>query len=103
MKYNFALYLVHYMNHVDQLELMRNIGDMSEMSQMELMKYSPGIDTQMSMQLELGDMSPDSLTEESIATRVCTQYSWGTRWMPAFNHSQDTVSAVVSTLGKLGK
>ena len=33
--YNFMLYLSHYLSHLDQLETVRNIGDINEMSEME--------------------------------------------------------------------
>ena len=36
MKYNFALYMTHYKGHLQQLEMMRNIGDISEMSMLEM-------------------------------------------------------------------
>jgi len=29
MQYNFMLYFVHYSGHLDQLEVMRNIGDLN--------------------------------------------------------------------------
>jgi hypothetical protein len=32
MKWNFKLYLTHYMGHLTQLEMMNNIGDTTEMS-----------------------------------------------------------------------
>ena len=82
---------------------MRNIGDMNGMSTLELNKLMPGAEMKQSTQFELGNMAPDSETEESVMTRVCTQFSWGSRYSPPFIHSQDTVSSVVSTLGKLGK
>jgi len=103
MKYNFALYLVHYMGHLDQLEVMRNAGDINAMSTLEMYKLIPGMEMLQATMQELGDMSPESYSEEAVAARVCTQYSWGTRYTPPFSHSQDTVSSIVSTLGKLGK
>lgn len=36
MKYNFALYMTHYTGHLEQLEMMRNIGDIGEMSMLEM-------------------------------------------------------------------
>ena len=35
--YNFMLYLSHYIGHLEQLETMRNIGDIQEMSMLEMM------------------------------------------------------------------
>ena len=49
MEYNFMLYWVHYVGHLDQLETMTNLGDVSKLSTLELMKYSPGMDTLGSM------------------------------------------------------
>lgn len=42
MQYNFMLYFVHYSAHLDQLEVMRNIGDLNQMSMLELVKLMPG-------------------------------------------------------------
>jgi len=103
MKYNFALYMTHYMGHLEQLEMMRNVGDINEMSMLEMQKLTYGAEMLQSMSQEIGDLSPDSYTEEGMATRLATQFSWGTRYTPPFTHSQDTVNCVVSTLGKLGK
>ena len=44
MKYNFALYMVHYNNHVEQLEVMRNIGDVTELSNLEMTKLAYGVE-----------------------------------------------------------
>lgn len=35
--YNFMLYLTHYSNHLEQMETLRNIGDVQEMSMLEMM------------------------------------------------------------------
>jgi hypothetical protein len=43
--YNFALYLAHYSNHLEQIETVRNIGDINEMSMLEVVHLMPGIDT----------------------------------------------------------
>jgi hypothetical protein len=42
MQYNFMLYFVHYSGHLDQLEVMRNIGDLNQMSMLEMVKLMPG-------------------------------------------------------------
>ena len=42
MQYNFMLYFVHYAGHLDQLETMRNIGDLQQMSLLEMVKLMPG-------------------------------------------------------------
>lgn len=36
MKYNFMLYYVHYMSHLDQIETMHNIGDLQQLSMYEM-------------------------------------------------------------------
>ncbi len=43
--YNFVLYLSHYIGHLEQLETMRNIGDIQEMSMMEMIHLMPGAET----------------------------------------------------------
>jgi hypothetical protein len=103
MKWNFKLYLTHYMGHLTQLEMMHNIGDTQQMSVQEMVKLCPGVECMQSMQQEIGNMAPDSYQEEQVVTRVCSQFSWGTKHAPPFTHSQDTVSCIASTLGKLGK
>jgi hypothetical protein len=45
MTYNFMLYLSHYAGHLDQLETMRNVGDIQEMSMLEMLHLMPGMDT----------------------------------------------------------
>ena len=52
------LYLVHYAGHLNQLETMRNIGDLNEMSLMEMTHLSPGLDSLHSMEAEIGNLSP---------------------------------------------
>ncbi len=42
MQYNFMLYFVHFSGHLDQLEVMRNIGDLNQMSMLEMVKLMPG-------------------------------------------------------------
>jgi hypothetical protein len=43
--YNSTLYLAHYIGHLDQLETMKNIGDMNEMSMLEITKLMPGLES----------------------------------------------------------
>ena len=45
MQYNFMLYFVHYAQHLDQLETMRNIGDITQLSMLEWTKLNPGLET----------------------------------------------------------
>ena len=55
------------------------------------------------MQVEIANAAPEDVIEDGIYTRVCTQFNWGTRWVPPFNHSMDTINGVFATLGKSGK
>ena len=102
MEYNFMLYFVHYVGHLDQLETMTNLGDVSKLSMLELMKYSPGMDSMGSMNQEIGNLSPEDYNEDGFYTRLCTQFSWGTRYTPPFTHSNDVLNCVAATLGKFG-
>jgi hypothetical protein len=98
-----VLYLSHYAGHLEQLETMRNIGDIQEMSMLEMLHLMPGTDTLASMNVEIGDISPEDYVEDGIYTRLVTQFAWGTRYNPPFVHSSDTLNAVVATMAKLGK
>ena len=102
MEYNFMLYFVHYTGHLDQIETMTNIGDVSRLSNLELSKHSPGMDTLGTMNQEIGDLSPEDYNEDGYYTRLCTQFSWGTKYTPPFVHSNDVLNCVASTLGKFG-
>lgn len=97
------LYLAHYAGHLDQLETVRNVGDINEMSMLEMLHMMPGTEVLQTMQSEIGNMSPEDYVEDGIFTRLCTQFSWGSRYNPPFSHSQDALSAVVATMAKLGK
>jgi len=44
MQYNYNLYLAHYMMHLEQLETLRNNGDIMNMGPMELAKLMRGSD-----------------------------------------------------------
>lgn len=101
--YNFMLYLSHYTGHLEQLETMRNVGDVTEMSLLEMLHLMPGTETLASINHEIGNISPEDYVEDGIYTRLCTQFSWGSRYNPPFSHSSDTVNAVVATMAKLGK
>jgi hypothetical protein len=102
-EYNFMLYLVHFMEHVDSLETLRNIGDVNELSNLEMLALTPQLDTLHSINIEMGNISPEDYIEDGIYTRLCTQFSWGSRYNPPFVHSSDALNAVVATLAKLGK
>ena len=40
MQWNYSLYLTHYLDHLNQMETMRNAGEISSMSNFEIMKFS---------------------------------------------------------------
>jgi len=102
LQYNFMLYFVSYSDHLTQIETMRNAGDITQMSNLEVMKLQPGIDALTSSQLEIGNISPEDYHEHGVYTRMCTQFSWGSRYCPPFQHSSDSFNCVASTMGKLG-
>ena len=100
MQYNFMLYFVHYTQHLDQLETMRNIGDINALSMLEFYKLNPGLDSLQASEQEIGNIAPESYVEDGVYTRLATQFSWGSRYNVPFKHSSDTTSAVAATLGK---
>lgn len=102
-EYNFMLYFTHYMQHLDQLETVRNIGDINEVSNLEMLALNPGLDTLNSINYEMANISPEDYNEDGVYTRIVTQYSWGSRYNPPFSHSSDALNAVVATMAKLGK
>ena len=100
MQYNFMLYFVHYMQHLQQLETMHNVGDITKMSMLEWYKLNPGLDSLQASEQEIGNIAPESYVEDGVYTRLATQFSWGSRYNVPFKHSSDTTSAVAATLGK---
>mmetsp|Transcript_16433 Transcript_16433/g.27861 ORF Transcript_16433/g.27861 Transcript_16433/m.27861 type:complete len:136 (-) Transcript_16433:70-477(-) len=103
MHYNYSLWLSHYLMHLDQIETLHNIGDPTMLSTSEMMELNPTVSLYNAEQQEIGNLSPQDLVENSIVVRLCTQFSWGSRYSPPFVHSNDSISTVVSTLSKLGK
>jgi hypothetical protein len=45
LQYNFMLYFVHYSSHLETLETIRNIGDITQLSVQELIKLMPEAET----------------------------------------------------------
>ena len=101
--YNFTLYFIKFIEHLHFIETLRNIGDIAEMSNMEMLSLNQGIEMLHSTEMELGNIAPESYIENGVYTRMLTQFSWGSRYNPPFVHSQDALNSVVSTLAKLGK
>lgn len=102
-EYNYALYLAHYLGHLEQIETVRNIGDVEQLSMLEMVHLCPGVETLQASEQEIGNMSPECYIEDGIFTRICTQFAWGSRYNPPFVHSSDALNAVVATFAKLGK
>ena len=102
MQYNFMLYFVHYGMHLDQLETMRNAGDITQMSMLEFWRYNSPFEELMAAHQEIGNLAPEDYVEDGHFTRICTQFSWGSRYNVPFKHSSDTQSSIVATLGKFG-
>ena len=103
MHYNYHLWMVHYLMHLDQVETLRNIGDPTQISRMEMAELFPYTTRYNSMQQEIGNIAPQDLVENPITVRIATQFSWGSRYCSPFVHSNDSISSVVATLSKLGK
>lgn len=72
MQYNFMLYFVHYSQHLDQLETMRNIGDINSLSMLEFWKLNPGLETLQASEQEIGNIAPECYIEDGVYTRLCT-------------------------------
>ena len=103
MQYNFMLYFVHYAMHLEQLETLRNLGDVSKISNLEAEHLMPEVETLQAAHQEIGNTAPEDYNEDGMVTRICTQFAWGTRHTVPFNHSQDAINSIVATMGKNGK
>lgn len=103
IQYNYALWLVHYSDHVSFMEGLHNLGDITDMSNLQVLKLTPEVDVWMQTNMEIGDISPPDYVEKEVATRLATQFAWGCKHNPPFIHSSDALNAVAATLGKLGK
>ena len=101
--YNFYLHMVHFLNHLDHIEMLTNVGDVTQMSVLEILQRTRSEEMQQQAQFEFGNMAVSSRVEHGIYSRICTQFSWGSRSLPPFVHSSDAINGVVATLGKLGK
>ena len=102
MQYNFMLYYVHYTQHLNQLETMRNIGDITALSMLEWSRLNPDTDHLHQSNVEIGNQSPEDYIENGVYSRLCTQFAWGSRVNVPFRHSSDTTSCIAATLGKFG-
>ena len=103
MTYNHHLWNVHYFMHLDSIETLSNIGDPTMLSVQEMAAFHPEADQFNAAAQEIGDISPQDAVENSVVVRLCTQFSWGSRYNPPFVHSNDAINSVTATLAKLGK
>ena len=101
--YNYVLWLSHYAGHIQFMEGLTNLGDITDMSEREVLKYSMQIDVLHQSNMEIGDLSHEDYNEKTVASRLVSQFSWGSKFMPPFVHSSDALNAIAATLGKLGK
>ncbi len=103
INYNYILWLTHYSGHMNFMEGLTNLGDITDMSEKEVLGYAKEVDLHNQMNLEIGDLSHEDYNEKTVATRLVSQFSWGSRYLPPFVHSSDALNAIAATLGKLGK
>uniref|UniRef100_A0A7S3NAG0 Uncharacterized protein n=1 Tax=Euplotes harpa TaxID=151035 RepID=A0A7S3NAG0_9SPIT len=101
--YNYSLWLTHYIEHITFMEGMRNLGDITDMSEKEVARLGPHLQVAAQMNFEIGDITPEDYNEYNVADRLVTQFSWGSKYNPPFVHSSDALNSVAATLGKLGK
>jgi adenosylmethionine-8-amino-7-oxononanoate aminotransferase len=103
MNYNYHLWMVHYIMHLEQIETQANIGDVTKLGKMEMAEMFTEAVAYSEAQQEIGNIAPQDLVENPVLVRLHTQFSWGSRYCPPFVHSNDSISSVVTTLQKLGK
>ena len=70
--YNFVLHVCQYYGHLEQLETLRNVGDINEFSMLEMLHYMPELETLGACEQEIGNYSPECYVENGIFTRLCT-------------------------------
>ena len=103
INYNYYLWLTHYTDHIQLMEGLNNLGDITDMSEKEVLKYTPQLDVLHQVNTEIGNLAHEDYNEHAVASRIISQFSWGSRYMPPFVHSSDALNAIAATLGKLGK
>ena len=72
MTYNYHLWLVHYMAHLDTIETLNNIGDPTQLSVMEMGELIPEADQFNSANQEIGNLSPQDAVENPVVVRIAT-------------------------------
>ena len=65
MQWNYSLYLTHYLDHLNQMETMRNAGEISSMSNFEIMKFSKETQTYSEQAHEIGNIAPTDVRENN--------------------------------------
>ena len=103
MHYNYNLWMAHYLMHLNQIETLANIGDVTMLGRQEMIELYPQAQRYIDIQQQIGNFSPQDFIENPVAIRTATQFSWGSRYCPPFVHSNDSISSIQATLGKLGK
>ena len=63
MHYNYTVWLMHYLQHLDQIETLQNIGDPQKVGTQEMVELMPDVDLYMEGQDEIGNMNGDDYTE----------------------------------------
>lgn len=58
MHYNYNLWMVHYLTHLEQIETLHNIGDVTQMSRLEMTEMFPEAEQYNAAQQEIGNLSP---------------------------------------------
>jgi hypothetical protein len=51
---------------------LRNIGDVQEISTLEMTELSNGFESLRQAEIEMGNFSPDDYVEDGVYTRICT-------------------------------
>ena len=70
--YNYVLWMVHYTGHLQFLETLNALGNYGDLSEQEVMKYTPEVDLTFQMEIEIGNIAPECYVENGIATRIAT-------------------------------
>ena len=72
MTYNYYLWMTHYLNHLEQIETLHNIGDPTELGVMEMKELFPEAGIYTDAQSEIGNLAPPDLIENPLPVRVAT-------------------------------
>ena len=70
--YNYTVWMTHYLGHLQFLETLNAVGDPTDLSQGEALKYCDGLDVLHQQEMEIGNISPECYNENGICTRIIT-------------------------------